>query len=207
MESYHAIYRGQFKRVLITTVIVGLLAGGLTFLRPLKYSAVTRLLLTQRAAFTLDPYTAIRSVELIGGNLADIVATSSFFEKILKTGYNIDQNYFPVNELQRRKAWLKTVEAYVIRGTGLLEIKIYHPDKEQASQIANAVVFLLNREGSDYMGRDIGIRLVDSPLVSKYPVKPSVPLNILAGLVLGFLLGHCWGYYHHRQRKHHGNLI
>ncbi|MBI4214415.1 hypothetical protein HY546_00305 [archaeon] len=207
MESYHTIYKGQLKKILIATVAVGLLGGVLTLIQPMKYSASARLLVTQRAAFTLDPYTAIRSVELIGDNLAQIIGTSSFFEKILKTGYNIDQNYFKTDELQRRKQWNKMVDASVARGTGLLEIKVYHQSRDQATQIANAVVFLLSREGSDYLGRDIGIRLVDAPIVSRWPVQPSIPLNVAAGLVLGFLLGHAWGYVEHRKRKHHGELV
>jgi capsular polysaccharide biosynthesis protein len=207
MESYHTIYQGQFKKILVFTLVAGLLGGALTLLFPLKYSAAARLLVTQTAAFTLDPYTAIRSVELIGENLAQIIGTSSFFDKVLKSGYNIDENYFSQDELQRRKQWAKMVDANVLSGTGLLEIKVYHQSRDQASQIANAVAFLLNREGSDYMGRDISIRLVDSPIVSRYPVKPSIPLNILAGLFVGFLLGHIWVYIDHRNKKHHGEMF
>lgn len=207
MESYHTIYRGQTKRIIFITLIVGLLVGGLTFLFPLKYSATTRLLITQRAAFTLDPYTAVRSVELIGDNLAQIVGTSFFLDKVLSSGYAIDKAYFSSDEIQRRRQWSQMASAQMLRGTGILEIVIYHPDKDQTTQIANAVIFVLNREGSDYMGRDIGIRLVDAPILSRFPVKPSVPLNALAGLFFGFLLGHLSGYVTHRKRKHHGEMI
>ncbi len=207
MESYSTVYTGRAKTIIAITVLAGILGAGLTFLRPLKYSATTRLLITQRAAFTLDPYTAIRSVELIGENLAQIVGTSSFFEKVLKSGYQIDETYFKTDEVRRRKQWEKMVDAGMVRGTGLLELKVYHEKTDQASQIAGAIVFILSREGSDYLGRDIGIRLVDSPVLSRFPVKPSVPLNGAAGLFLGFVLGHIWVYADHRNKKHHGVMI
>ncbi|MEK7607090.1 MAG: hypothetical protein AAB444_02770 [Patescibacteria group bacterium] len=207
MESYSTIYTGRTKTVVAITILVGLLCGGLTFLFPLKYSATARLLITQRAAFTLDPYTALRSVELIGDNLAQIVSTSSFFEKVLKSGYQIDETYFKADEVRRRKQWATSVDAGMVRGTGLLELKAYHENKDQAAQIAGAIVFILSREGSDYLGRDIGIRLVDAPIVSRFPVKPFLPVNIAAGLVLGFVVAHIWVYTDHRNKKHHGNLI
>jgi capsular polysaccharide biosynthesis protein len=207
MESYQTIYKHQMKKIFLATLIVGILSGILTFLQPLKYSATARILITQRAVFTLDPYTALRSVELIGENLAQIIKTSYFLEKVLKSGYAIEENYFKKDEARRRKQWAKMVETNMIRGTGLLEIKVYHPNREQASQIANAIVFLLGKEGSDYIGREVGIRLVDAPILSRWPVKPSLPLNILAGLLIGFLLGHFWGYLAHRRAHHKGNLL
>lgn len=207
MESYSVIYRGKAVKIIILSLVVALLAGGITFLFPLQYSATARLLITQRAAFTLDPYTAIRSVELIGDNLAQIISTSSFYEKVIKSGYNIDENYFKKDETARRKQWSKMIEAGMQRGTGILEIKAYHTSSDQAAQIASAIVFVLNREGSDYMGRDIGIRLVDTPIVSQFPVKPFVPLNITAGFLLGLLLTHLWYYMRHRKLRHHGHMV
>lgn len=207
MESYSTIYRGQFKKILGSVILIGLLVGILTILRPLQYSATGKLLVIQRAAFTLDPYTAIRSVELISDNLGRIVKTSSFFEKVLQSGFNIDGEYFYKEEDRRRRQWINMTDASPVRGTGLLEIKVYHKDREQAVQIANSIIFLLTREGSDYIGREVGIRLVDQPIVSRYPVKPSIPLNVLAGLFVGFLIGHLWGYVDHRNKRHRGVLI
>lgn len=207
MEPYHIIYAKKFKIIIIITLICGFFGGLFTFTQPLKYKATSRILVTQKSAFTLDPYTAIRSIELVGDNLAQIIKTSSFFENVLKAGYNINKDYFSNDEIKKRTLWQKTVDAYIVRGTGILVIEVYHPDREQALQIANAVLFVLNRDAADYLARDINLRLVDSPVLSLYPVKPSLPLNILAGMAVGFLLAHLWGYWDHRKKKHHGHLI
>ena len=60
----------------------------------------------------------------------------------------------------------------------------------QAEQIAHAVAFVLTNEGWTYTsGSNSTIRLVDEPLNSRWPVRPNIPANAFAGLVLGGLLG------------------
>jgi capsular polysaccharide biosynthesis protein len=108
----------------------------------------------------------------------------------MDAGFAIDEDYFPEDDYKRRKEWEKTVSTTVARGTGLLTIKVYHEDVEQAEQIAHAVSFVLTNEGWTYTsGSNSTIRLVDEPLNSRWPVRPNIPANAFAGLVLGGLLG------------------
>ena len=60
VNYFHVIGR-EWKKVLGTAVLVALLATLFSFARPLEYSASLRLLVIQRSALGLDPYTAIRS--------------------------------------------------------------------------------------------------------------------------------------------------
>ncbi len=185
-----------------------MLGGVLSLLQPLKYSATVRLLITQQAAFTLDPYTAIRSTELIAENLGQVVGTSSFLERVLESGYKVDADYFKRASEQRRRAlWKNTVSTSAARGTGLLDISVYHPYKEEAKRIVSAIAFLLSSQGSVYIGRDITVRLVDPPLVSRYPVRPNLPLNVSSGVFVGVVLSSAWIWIDHRRRKHHGSLV
>lgn len=207
MESIARVLKPRRKLIIIFMLITAILAGALSFIQPLKYSASIRLLITQKAAFTLDPYTAIRSTELIGENLAQVVSTSSFLDRMLETGYNIERSYFDIQERQRRKLWDKTIDANQVRGTGMLQITAYHPSREEALKIVAAAAFLLSTQGSEYIGRDITVRLVDAPLASRFPVKPNVPLNVLAGAVVGFVLISAYVWTDHRKKRHHGHLL
>lgn len=201
MDSYRYLLRHRRAAILLVGVACAVLTGAVTLFMPLSYRATLRLLITQRAAFTLDPYTAIRSTELIGDNLAQIVNTSSFFEKTLKAGYNIDESYFQKDELSRRKQWARAAQSGMVRGTGILAVNVYHPNKDQAVQIASAIAFLLAREGGDYVGRDIQIRLVDSPITSRFPVRPNIAGNMLGGFLGGILVSTLGIIGSHRKRK------
>lgn len=207
MESIIYVLKPRRKFILIFALITAVLAGALSFIQPLKYSATIRLLITQKAAFTLDPYTAMRSTELMGESLAQVVNTSSFLDRLLETGYNIERSYFDKEERQRRKLWSQTIEANQIRGTGMMQITAYHPNREETLKIVAAAAFLLSTQGSEYIGRDLTVRLVDAPLASRFPVKPNVPLNAVAGAVLGLALASGYVWVEHRKKKHHGQMI
>lgn len=207
MESLFHVLKPRRIFVVITAVVVALLAVALSFTQPLKYSASIRLQITQRAAFTLDPYTAIRSTELIGENLAQLIGTSSFLDRVLQTGYKIDQRYFALTETRRRKLWAKTAEAQQVRGKGFLDVSVFHPNREEALKIVAAISFLVSTQGSDYVGRDIVVRLVDAPLASRFPVRPNIPANALTGALFGTVLGSGWVWVEHRRQRHHGHLV
>lgn len=169
---------------------VGLLLGTLlSFLRPLEYSSKTRLLITQELG-AVDAYTASRSAERIADDLASIVYTSTFYDAVMAAGYDIDQSYFPEEEIKQRKKWEEAVMASVSRGTGLLTVTAYQPDVEQAQLLAEAVAHVLVNQGWTYTsGGDITIKIVDEPLNSRWPVRPNVLVNAFSGLILGGLAG------------------
>src|SRR3989338_2158654 len=211
MESIGKVLNYRKKFIVIFAVAVALLAGIFSFPQPLKYSASIRLLITQKAAFTLDPYTAIRSTELLGENLAQLIKTSSFLDRVLQSGYKIDTSYFRISdnltERQRRKLWSQTIDAAQVRGTGILEITAYHPNRDEALKLVAASAFLLSSQGSEYAGRDINVRLVDAPLASRFPVKPNVPLNMIIGGLVGLLAASAWVWVGHRRKRHHGQIL
>ncbi|MDO8505291.1 MAG: Wzz/FepE/Etk N-terminal domain-containing protein [bacterium] len=208
MEQLHKVLTSRRKFIILFAIGTAVLSGILSFTQPLRYSATIRLLITQKAAFTLDPYTAIRSTELLGENLAQLISTSSFLDRVLQSGYKIDAGYFRISddrtERQRRKRWTQTIDAAQVRGTGILEITAYHPISDEALKIVAASAFLLSSQGSEYVGRDITVRLVDAPLASRFPVKPNIPLNMAVGGLVGALVGSGWVWAGHRRKRHHG---
>lgn len=175
--------------ILLCGVIGMALAILLSFLRPLEYSSTTRILITQELG-AVDAYTASRSAERIADDLASVVYTSTFFDKVLDSGYDIDATYFSDDEIKRRDQWEKAISASVSRSTGLLSVTAYHEDVDQAEELATAVAYVLTTQGWTYTsGGNITVQVVDAPLNSRYPVRPNLLVNGFSGLILGLLGG------------------
>lgn len=176
------------KQIIFVTVFLALLFLGVSFLEPLEYSATVKLLIIEKVSPVVDPYTALKSAEQVGNNFANIVKTSTFFDKILRAGYNIDLSYFKSDDARKRKQWSRMIDAQTIPGTGFLSVTVYHPDPDQASQISQAIAYSLATKSSEYVGSEIEVKVVDLPLVSKFPVRPNLILRFFTGLFLGLIL-------------------
>lgn len=176
--------------VLLTAAIGMVLAVVLPLIaRPLEYSSTTRALITLKTDIT-DPYNATRSVEVLAESLAGIVGASDVYNFVFNSGYDIDRTHFPSDPIEFRKLWMKTVETSVVRGSGLLVIRAYHSDPEQAKEIANAVAFFYVTKGWEYTsGPGINVRIVDDAVTSRYPVRPNLPMNAVSGFFLGGIAG------------------
>lgn len=208
MSTYHSpqltpLLRG-WPLILLSAAIGMVVAVLLSLTQTLAYSSTTRILITQELG-VVDAYTASRSAERIADDLAGIVYTSTFFDKVINSGSDIDRDYFPRDQVKSRKVWSETVTASVSRGTGLLSIRAYHPDVSQAQEIALAVANVLSTDGWTYTsGGNITIQVVDDPLNSKYPVRPNIPINAISGFFLGGIAGAAYIFIQaERQRIRH----
>ena len=160
---------------------------------PLKYSATTRLLIIPKSSLGVDPYTAVKSAERVSENLAQIIFTTSFFDRVTRAGFNLDLSAFNnASEIQKRKFWKKMVSPEVLSGTALLGITVFHTDKEQARAWASAIAYTLQTQGFEYTGGNVDIKIVDTPILSRWPVKPNFLMNGFLGLLIGGLLGMIW---------------
>lgn len=170
--------------IVLVTVAVSIVSN--TFREPL-YRATARVLLAQPMNINMDMYKASQSAERLALLWAKIIKSSAFLKDVLNSGFPIDQAYFPKKEKDLRKEWAKMVDSRVSTDTSIIEINVYHPQKEEARKIANAVIYIFSEKSKKYynLGNDVKIMTIDTPLVSERPVKPSLPLN----LVLGFLVG------------------
>ncbi len=175
--------------ILLSAVIGAALAIVLSLIQPLEYSSTTRILITQELG-AVDAYTASRSAERIADDLASVVYTSTFFDKVMASGYDINTEYFSTDQIRRREEWVKAIDASVSRSSGLLSVTAYNTDVTQAQELATAVAYVLTTEGWTYTsGGNITVQIVDAPLNSRYPVRPNLLINGFSGLVLGFLGG------------------
>ena len=186
--SYLKLIKHEWRTVFVITGAALALSLILSLVQPFQYSAKTRILVIPPSA-GMDTYSALKSAEAIGQNISQIIYTTSFFDKVIQEGKDI-QNIWSSAESKKRKQWQNMIKTEVIYGTGFVDITVYHKDKNQASLIASTVADVLSKEGRNYFGMPgLQITMVSSPLLSNYPVKPNLLLNIFMGLFLGLIAG------------------
>lgn len=191
--SYSILFSHHRRFIMAIAILAAAAALLLSAFFPLKYSATTRLLIIPKPSLGVDPYTAVKSAERISENLAQIVFTTSFFDRVTRAGFNLDLSVFNnVSEIQKRKLWKKMVSPEVLSGTALLGITIFHQNKEQAQNWASAAAYTLQTQGFEYTGGNVDIKIVDTPILSRFPVKPNFLMNGFLGLLFGGLLGMVW---------------
>ncbi|NTW22224.1 hypothetical protein HGA34_01610 [Candidatus Falkowbacteria bacterium] len=189
-QFYQLIKKG--KLTLVTSVLIFvLLAMAFTFLRPLEFRAQSRLLIIQNSQEGTDPFVAAKANEYLGGVLTKIVASNSFLEEVLASGLNVDKDYFSNDQRERAKTWQKMIAARSYGDLGVIEISVFHADKYQAEQVAQAVDLALKNKSSVFLGTGdkVEIRVIDQPIVSKWPVRPNIVLNMILGPVIGLIFG------------------
>ena len=161
---------------------------------PLQYRADAEVFILSKSRYGVDPYTVVRSAERIGENLVQIMSTNDFFEKVIsEPNTGIDTSRFEgVNERVKRKRWQKAVNARVVFGTGALHISGYHRDSDEAEALAGAVARTLSTRGTEYVGGDVTIRVVNAPVSTRFPARPNLVINTILGLVIGLLGMSIW---------------
>lgn len=186
----------QKKQTVFSVVFVFLILSAVLILtQPFKYGAETKLLVVQNTQTGTDPYQVNKANEYVGDVLADVVLTNSFFNEIINAGFNINRNYFPEDLSKQLDEWKKTVKTNS-SSRGIIDINVYHKDREQADQIIRAINATLKSKHAQYHGSgdQVSIRVIDQPIVSDFPVKPNIILNLTLGLVFGFLFAFTYIY-------------
>lgn len=189
--NYLRILTHSWRGVIALSVLGAGLAFVFSIVQPLRYSSTERILITQTNAAGVDPYTAIKSTERIAQNLVEIIYTSSFFNAVMSKA-KVDQNYFPQDEIAKRRLWRSTVETQVSPGTGVMSVIAYHTNRAQATELAIRVAQELANLAPNYFGYSVRVQIIDDPLPSRFFAKPDFFMNALFGLVAGFLLGLVW---------------
>lgn len=181
----------------IFIMVFFVLGAGLTLVQPLKYSSSLRLLVVQDASNVAgDPYAMARSNEYLSDVLSKVTYSTSFYNRAVSAGFNIDRAYFGNTNKKISKNWNKTIEVKKINNTGIISITAYHSNREQAEKIARAVGYVLITQNSNYhgLGNKVSLKLLDEPITSTWPVKPNLLLNTVLSLFLGLVFGVAYVY-------------
>ncbi|MFZ2310480.1 MAG: hypothetical protein WAW11_02965 [Patescibacteria group bacterium] len=169
--------------IVLFFVIIAL-AG--TLLQPLKYRSKTRLLIAQ-SNMTTDAYAIARSNQYIGGLISEVVYSGAFLDSLESSDAVFDRNYFNGTYKQNIKKWKKTVFARSGGDSGIIDIEIYHPDPSEAKKISLAVneLIISGKGPYQFANNQVKITTIDQPIISSFPVKPNIPLNLLASIIFG----------------------
>lgn len=200
MTTSHVLLKNS-RLIFIWGMIFALLAGGVSLLFPKQYSAESQVLVISRDRSGVDPYTQVKSAERIGENMAQVMGTTDFYGKVMElTSVPFNKEYWQgLADRDQRKQWKKDVQASVVYGTGLLNITVYGNTSDEAKNFSDAVTQTLVARGWEYIGGDVALKTVNNPLVSRWPARPNIILNVGIGFAAGVLLAALWVV---RYKKH-----
>ncbi|MFH1509303.1 MAG: hypothetical protein ABIE68_04010 [bacterium] len=153
-----------------------------------EYKSEVTMLVIQEQEGSMDAYTATRSAETIASLLTNMVHTSSFFERVMDSKYDI-ANTYSSDPIERQKQWDETIDANLSDKSGIMKLAVYNPDPNQSEKIARAVASVLTYEGDIYHGGGdaVTIKMVNVPTTSENPVKPAIATNTFSALLLGII--------------------
>lgn len=192
----------SYKTIVAITAIFLVIALIVTFAQSLKYGTESKILVVQNFSEDVDAYSASRLNEYLSGLLVRVISSESFFNQALDSGFNIDRSYFSGARNKQIKQWEKTVNARSTYDSGIITLNVYHANPEQAENISRAVIYTLKTTNNFYHSiPNVDIRTIDSPSTSRFPVKPNIILNILAGIVFGFVTSVMYVYYLEQKKS------
>jgi capsular polysaccharide biosynthesis protein len=189
-----SVLRQHITLLVIWGIIGAILAGSISFVFPLQYSATSQVLIISKDRNGVDPYTQSKSAERISENLAEIIKTTDFYNKVMEsTAVPFDKDFWKnLTERQQRKSWGRNVQPETVYGTSLLKITTYAETPDEVKNFCNAVTQTITTRGWEYIGGDVVLKQVDNPLVSLFPTRPNLIINVLAGFLVGILLSALW---------------
>ena len=198
---FHLVAK-NIKMVFLWALVLGLVSGIVSLLFPKQYSADSRVLIISRDRTGVDPYTQAKSAERIGENLAQVMNTSDFYGKVLastEVPFNKDR-WHTLTEREQRKKWQKDVQSAMVYNSSMLKITVYSDSRDDALAFAKAVTQTLVSRGWEYVGGDVALKEVSTPLVSRFIARPNLLVNMAAGFLIGSLLAMLWIT---RYKRHH----
>jgi len=179
------------KTAMIITILIFVIVGlVITLGQPLKYRAKSRLLILQPNTGA-DAYAIAKSNEYVGGLISEVIYSGSFLDSLNTSSYAFDRSYFNGSYKDNVKKWKKTVSAKSSGDTGVIDIEIYHTNPEEALKISQAINQLIISGQSPYRFNpdQTKLNIIDQPVVSSFPVKPNLLINLALSLLFGFLVG------------------
>jgi len=188
------LLRKHLKIIIVWGVIFAMLSLVVSLLFPSQYSASSQVLIITRDKTGVDPYTQIKSSERIGENLAQVMKTTDFYNKVMEnTNVVFDKTRWQnLSDRDQRKNWKKDVQGSMVYGTGLLNITVYSGNQDDARAFSDAVTQTVTTRGWEYIGGDVTVKPVNNALVSRLPDRPNYLANTIIGFVLGVLLASWW---------------
>lgn len=182
----------QKRQTLISIFLIFMVIGLVLFLsQDFKYGAKSKILIIQEGAEKVDPFSVSRSVEYLSDLLSKVVYSYSFYESVMNSDFNIDEQYFGETSNKKMKVWKETVSAKSLDDSGIISINVYHKDPYQAKQIALAINHVLINSHQNYhgLGSSVKINVIDQPVSSSYPIKPNLLYTLVIIIAVSLFFG------------------
>lgn len=192
----------HWKLIFFWGLFMASITIGVSFVLPRQYSAESQILIITRDRYGVDPYTQAKAAERVGENLAQIMKTADFYNKVIASEFTFDRDSWKniSTERLRRKNWQKDVLANVVYGTSLMKVTVYRDTPLEAVALSNAVTQTITSRGWEYIGGDVVIKVVGDSLASRWYARPNFAMNGLFGFLVGAFLGTLWTVRYRKQR-------
>lgn len=193
MSTFHALSKYS-KIIFLWGILFVVVTGVVSMVWPKQYSATSQVLIISRDRTGIDPYTQAKSAERIGDNLAQVMKTTDFYQKVFEsTAINFDRTRWQnLDDRHQRKQWQKDVKASMVYNSGLMNVTVYSPTANDTIALSQAVLDTVVTRGWEYVGGDVTLKVVSTPLASRFPTRPNILLNVLLSFILGVLVSGLW---------------
>lgn len=201
----YSLFAPHYRFIFGSGVVTALIVVIISLLLPLEYRASVRLFVSpviSSSGVVYDQYTALKTAEQISDTLGSVVRTMLFQSKVLGSSYGEGLDIFSDELRVRQREWWKKIDTISIKGVGVLLISAFDEDKVMAEKFSRAVAETLVLEGSHFLPGKVTIRIVDPPIVSRFPVRPHLPFRALFGFVFGGLVASVYLYVAPHSKLH-----
>ena len=183
----------RYRISILTTILGGLLFFAVSMPFFCKYRADAEILVIQKQNNWKidDAYASAKSSERVSYILAHAVKTTSFMDRVVASGYDLDTSILN-NDLQDKKhIWESMIDVRTLKNSGIIKLSILHKDKYQAKQFANAIAFILANKADQYHGGGSRIvaKLIDGPILTSGSMRSILWINALLGAIVGLAIG------------------
>ncbi len=183
----------RYKISILATILGGLVFFAISLPFFCKYRADMEILVIQKQNNWKidDAYASAKSAERVSYILTHAVQTTSFMDRVMASGYDLDTEILN-NDLQDKKQiWESMIDVETINNSGIIKLGVLHKDKNQAKQFANAIAFVLANKADQYHGGGSRIvtKLIDGPILSSGSIRSIVWINTLLGIIIGLAIG------------------
>lgn len=189
MEQNNIFSAKNLKIVILITLGVTLISLGVSFLQTPKYRASVKLI-TIFNQNSIDPYTASKTSDYINSILGEVIYSNSFIQTVMASQFHLKDELGSEPE-QRAKNWKDMVKVQIQENKGIIAIDVYHPDRNQADQFAQAIAFTLINNNQAYhgLGDKISLKLIDQPYTTSNWAEPKIGRNAGLGAIAGLIIG------------------
>lgn len=179
----------NIKTILFITIIIVIFGLVISLIQTPKYKSSAKLLVIFSQK-DMNPYTSAQTSNYIAGILEEVIYSDSFTEAVFKTNFDL-KNDFSFSPEKKSKQWKKIVKTKLEDNKGIIIIDVYHKDKQQANNFAQAISYVLITNHGLYhgSGESVAVKMISSPSVADKWTEPNVGQNLFLSLIAGIFVG------------------